>query len=125
MIKDTIENTGDKEEPFEILYHMNMGYPLLDEDSIIDIPSSEVRARNEHAKEDIANWMHMEKPTAGYEERCYYHFFPNDRGFASITQPKLGIKLAISYNAKAAESYLKGLKEGEPVFFSSISMAAR
>ena len=101
MIKDTIENTGDREEPFEILYHMNMGYPLLDEDSIIDIPSSEVRARNEHAKEDIANWMHMEKPTAGYEERCYYHFFLNDKGFASITQPKLGIKLAISYNAKA------------------------
>ena len=107
MIKDTIENTGDKEEPFEILYHMNMGYPLLDEDSIIDIPSSEVRARNEHAKEDIANWMHMEKPTAGYEERCYYHFFPNDRGFASITQPKLGIKLAISYNAKALDGFVE------------------
>lgn len=27
-------------EPFEILYHMNMGYPLLDEDSIVSIQNS-------------------------------------------------------------------------------------
>lgn len=26
-IQDTIENTGDTRQPFEILYHMNMGYP--------------------------------------------------------------------------------------------------
>ena len=32
-IEDEIENTGDRTEPLEILYHMNMGYPLLDEDS--------------------------------------------------------------------------------------------
>lgn len=41
----------------EILYHMNMGYPLLDEDSEVTIPSVEVRARDDHAQEDIANWM--------------------------------------------------------------------
>lgn len=44
-ITDTIENTGDREEAFEILYHMNMGYPLLDEDSVITIPSVNVTAR--------------------------------------------------------------------------------
>ena len=32
-IDDHIENTGSKTEPMEILYHMNMGYPILDEDS--------------------------------------------------------------------------------------------
>ena len=63
-ITDTISNNGDTEEPFEILYHMNMGYPLLDEDSIITIKSSSVKARDAHAQEDIANWMHMQKPTA-------------------------------------------------------------
>ena len=38
-IDDHIENTGSKTEPMEILYHMNMGYPLLDEDSEVTIPS--------------------------------------------------------------------------------------
>ena len=45
VIEDEIENTGDRTEPLEILYHMNMGYPLLDEDSVITIPSAEVLPR--------------------------------------------------------------------------------
>ena len=106
-IEDIITNTGDLETPFEILYHMNMGYPLLDEDSKITIPSSEVRPRNEHAAEDIENWMHMETPTAGYEERCYYHSFPDEKGFASICQPKLGLTLEISYNARELDGFVE------------------
>ncbi len=61
-ISDEIQNTGDRREPVEILYHMNMGYPLLDEESVVSIPSAEVVARDDHAAEDIAHWMHMEKP---------------------------------------------------------------
>ena len=41
-ICDVIENTGDRTEPLEVLYHMNMGYPLLDEDSIVNIPSAAI-----------------------------------------------------------------------------------
>lgn len=103
---DTIENTGDKKEPFEILYHMNMGYPLLDEDSVIRMDSSDVTPRNSHAAEDIANWMKMENPTSGYEERCYYHKMA-DCGFASIFQPKRGIGLSISYDAKELDCFVE------------------
>ena len=103
---DTIENTGDREEPFEILYHMNMGYPLLDEDSVVTVASDEVTPRNEHAAEDIANWMRMEKPTAGYEERCYYHRM-KDKGYASIFQPKLNVGLAIEYDAKDLDCFVE------------------
>lgn len=106
-IIDTIENTGDKEEPFEILYHMNMGYPLLDEDSVITIPSVDVKPRDEHAAEDIENWMHMEKPAAGYQERCYYHKFSGAEGLASIYQPKLGMGLTISFDAKQLDGFVE------------------
>ena len=103
-ICDTICNTGDKIEPVEILYHMNMGYPLLDEDSIVKIPAVELLPRDNHAAEDIENWMHMEKPTVGYQERCYYHKFEGEEGRASIFQPKLGIGLNISFVFKAFTS---------------------
>ena len=49
VICDTIRNTGDRVEPMEILYHMNMGYPLLDEDSIVTVPAAEVVPRDDHA----------------------------------------------------------------------------
>lgn len=104
-IQDSIENTGDKEEPFEILYHMNMGYPLLDEDSEIMIPSIAVKGRDAHAADDIENWMHMEKPTPGYQERCYYHTFENGRGMAGIYQPKLDIELKMEFDANELDGF--------------------
>ena len=103
---DTIENTGDKEEPFEILYHMNMGYPLLDEDSIVKVDATEVTPRNEHAAEDIDNCLKMEKPTAGYEERCYYFKMP-EKGHASIYQPKKNVGLEMIYDANDLDCFVE------------------
>lgn len=106
-IIDTIINTGDKGEPFEILYHMNMGYPLLDEDSVVEIPSESVLPRDEHAANDIENWMQMVKPEVGYQERCYYHKFADENGKASIYQPKLGVGLAITFDAKELDGFVE------------------
>lgn len=105
-IQDTIENTGDTKQPFEILYHMNMGYPLLDEDSVVEIPSRSVTPRDDHAAEDIGNWMQMIKPEAGYVERCYYHKF-NEEGKASIYQPKLKQGLEILFNPKELDGFVE------------------
>lgn len=107
MICDEIENTGDADTPYEILYHINMGYPLLDENSVIEIPAASVTARDEHAAEDLANWMHMEKPTAGYQERCYYHKFPDANGRASIYQPRLDTKLTITFDASELDGFVE------------------
>jgi len=104
---DTIENTGDKEEAFEILYHMNMGYPLLDEDSIVRIDSGKVIPRDTHAAEDIDNWMNMEKPTAGYVERCYYHTMKTASGHASIFQPKYSTGVSIDYDASELDCFVE------------------
>lgn len=107
MISDTIENAGDKTQPFEILYHLNMGYPLLDEDSIVEVPSEEVVPRDEHAANDLDNWAQIIKPQAGYQERCYYHKFVGENGKASIYQPKLGQGLEITFNAKELDAFVE------------------
>ena len=86
---------------------MNMGYPLLDEESVITIPSEEVSPRDDHAANDIENWMHMQKPTAGYQERCYYHKFADKEGRASVYQPKLNMGLEITYNAEELDGFVE------------------
>lgn len=105
-ITDTIENRGDVRQPFEILYHMNMGYPLLDEDSIVEIPSAQVTARDEHAREDIENCLKMEVPQAGYVERCYYHKFEG-QGMASIYQPKRKQGLKIQFDPRELDGFVE------------------
>lgn len=107
VIRDTIENTGSTSQPVEILYHMNMGYPLLDEDSIVEIPAKEVVPRDEHAAEDIVNCLKMEKPQPGYVERCYYHKFADSAGRASIFQPKTGRKVTITFDAEKLDGFVE------------------
>ena len=104
-IEDEIENTGDRTEPFEILYHMNMGYPLLDEDSVITIPAKEVRSRDPRAAEGLDHWMQMEPPQEGFAEQCYYHIFEGKEGKASIYQPKLGIQLTMTFDAEVLDGF--------------------
>lgn len=106
IIQDTIENTGDVKQPFEILYHMNMGYPLLDEDSVVEILSSSVTPRDDYAAEDLENWMQIVKPEAGYVERCYYHKFDSE-GKASIYQPKLKQGLQILFDSKELDGFVE------------------
>lgn len=107
VIRDEMENRGDRVEPLEVLYHMNMGYPLLDEESVVKIPAKEVLPRNDHAAEDIENCLQMEKPQPGYEERCYYHKFDQKEGKASIYQPKLGMELEITFDTESLDGFVE------------------
>ena len=90
-----------------ILYHINMGYPLLDEDSVITIPAKKVVPRDDHATIDVENWMNMQKPTPGYQEKCYYHQFGDRKGIADIYQPKLNTGLTISFDAELLDGFVE------------------
>lgn len=103
-IEDHIRNTGNTEQPVELLYHFNMGYPLLDEDSLVQVSSQQVTPRNAHAAEDLANWARMEPPQQGYEERCYYHRCTGPSS-ACIYQPKHKIGLALRYDAGVLDCF--------------------
>lgn len=99
-ITDTIENQGDTVSPVMILYHMNMGYPLLSEQSAVNINSVSVKPRNDHAAEDLDTWNKMLPPTPGFEEQCYFHSFDGE-GRASIYNPEIGKGLAITFDSNS------------------------
>lgn len=103
-VADTITNDGDAVVPLELLYHFNFGYPLLDEDSLLYIPSKQVTGRNAHAQAVIENWMRVEKPQKGYEERCYYHAFA-ERGQAALFQPKHDIGVSMVFDIDTLDCF--------------------
>lgn len=96
-ISDRVQNCGDKPSPLMIMYHMNMGYPLLSENAVLDIRAEEVVPRNDHAAEDLATWNKMLPPTACFEEQCYYHKLGQE-GFASIYNPDIQKGLSITFD---------------------------
>ncbi len=98
-IRDTVKNIGNITTPCMILYHINIGYPMLSEKSELYIPHSEVKARNSHAEESIKDCLLMEKPQAGYEECCYYYDVAETDGISSvgIYNPDIAKGVRISY----------------------------
>lgn len=111
-LKDTIKNIGTKDAPLEVLYHCNIGYPILSENSIIDIPSTKVEARNEHSQNHIDECLKVEKPQKGFEEMCYYHTMPQNP-VASIFSPDVNKGLKISYNTDELKFFTQWKMLGE------------
>ncbi len=109
---DTVKNVGPDITPFEIMYHCNMGYPLLCEDTEIKIPSSEVVARDEHAKSGIDTCLKVESPKAGYEEMCFYHKL-NGKPEVSIYNPNLKKGMKMSFDTKELKCFTQWKMMGE------------
>ena len=111
-LKDTVKNIGSKTAPLEILYHCNMGYPLLDENAEIEIPSTKVEPRNEHAASGISNCLEVEKPQNGYEEMCFYHTLEGKTEI-SIFNPKINKGLKMLYDAENLKCFTQWKMMGE------------
>lgn len=83
-VNDTVTNEADTQSPYMIMYHCNMGYPLLNENSLVKIPNNAVQARNEHARKYIDSALQMEKPQPCYEECCYYYDVKENDNIAKV-----------------------------------------
>lgn len=109
---DVIKNIDSKECPFEVLYHCNMGYPLLSENAVVKIPASEIKPRNDHAKEGLENCLKMEKPQSDYEEMCFYHKL-NGKPSVSIYNNDINKGLKITFDTNELDCFTEWKMMGE------------
>jgi len=72
-IHDVVENEGYQNTPLMILYHVNGGYPAVDEGSELLSPTLKVTPRDEAAKVGMEEYTRFQAPTPGFAERVYYH----------------------------------------------------
>ena len=97
-INDRIINFGASETPLQMLYHFNVGYPLLDENAEVKASSLKIEPRNAHAAEGLEDCLKMEKPQPSYEEKCYYHTFDGEAK-VSVFNPTLNKGLVMTYDS--------------------------
>jgi len=71
-VKDRVENRSARPDEFQLLYHVNVGAPLLDAGSRLVVPAKTVVPRDARAAEGVANWSiyHGEQP--GFAEQVYF-----------------------------------------------------
>jgi hypothetical protein len=102
MIRDIVTNFGYKTSPYTILYHMNLGYPLLSEFSELILDPAITVAATPYAEEGINEFRRFIKPVANCQEQVYFHSVKADnkgKAQVSLLNRKLGISLKIKFNA--------------------------
>jgi len=100
-ITDKVTNFGYQASPYTILYHMNLGYPLLCENSQLIIDPVQTQPRDEIAAPGLKEFKQFIKPQAGYQEQVFYHTMKgNANGETDVTlqNKELGIALTIKFN---------------------------
>ena len=61
-ICDEIRNEAFRDEPLLLMYHCNAGYPFLDENCRVLLPTDQVQPRDEVSAANIDRWRVMDPP---------------------------------------------------------------
>jgi len=99
-VHDRVYNFGGVPAPLMILYHCNLGYPIVSPDSTLTSPAVSVVPRDAEAETGHAVWNQMQEPTPGCKEQVYWHELPGtDQPLtASIYNEKLKVGVAIEFS---------------------------
>jgi len=99
-VEDVVTNDGVEDAPHMIVYHANLGWPLLDEAAVLDIPSTAVHPRDAAAEGGIDNWRVFDTPTAGFQEQVYRHDFPaHSDVLVRLANDAIGVELGVAFSS--------------------------
>ena len=104
-IQDTLVNEGYKDEEYCLLYHINIGYPMLDEGAKIIADVENYTPRTEYAEKNEATMYEMNAPVPNQEETCY--FLKMRRSEISLLNEKINKKLTVSYSGNTLPCFVE------------------
>ena len=119
-LHDVIENESNRPHELMLLYHMNLGYPVLSEDTRLVLASESVKGASELAQSEIKLYDKFAEPEYAYGERCYFHKLKtNSKGQTKVAviNDKLELAVVFTYYPEQLPEFTewKMLNEGEYV----------
>lgn len=70
-LDDRLCNRADYAHPYEVIYHTNVGRPVLEEGARVVGPFTDVAPFNDAAKPDLFSWDRYRGPTRDFDEMLY------------------------------------------------------
>lgn len=100
-VTDTITNNGFTASPLMLLYHINLGYPLVSGDSEMEISCSTViTPRDDIAASGLEKIFKLSDPIHGFKEQVFFHELDknSDKCRVSIFNKRLSYGLCVEFN---------------------------
>jgi len=128
-IEDEVENEGFEPEPLMVLYHINLGWPLLDETSRLVGPGrtgEPPEPRDEEARKGLKTWDRFAAPTPGFEERAFYHHPTagiDGMAEARVENHALGLAFSVRFHPEELPEFVQWTMTGEGTYVLGLEPA--
>jgi hypothetical protein len=99
-IEDTVTNEGWAPQAHMILYHINTGFPLLSENTVLKLDSRETLAEDEESRRGLPQWASFQPPTPGFQEQNFVHQprpDPDSWAEVQVLNPEIRLGLRLRY----------------------------
>lgn len=112
LIEDTVTNMGGAPAPHMLLYHCNLGFPLLSPEATFVTQSRSVTPRDADAAAGLETFRALQSPTVGYREQVFYHDMAADHAGdvrVALVNPALdgGLGLGITYRKHTLPQFVQ------------------
>ena len=104
-LEDTLVNEGYKTEEYCLLYHINVGYPMLDDGVKVIADVESYTSRTAWAKQNEATMYEMNAPTPNQEETCY--FLNLKKPEITLVNGKIGKEFTVSYSGDTLPCFVE------------------
>lgn len=75
VLEDSVTNEGFADTPHMVLYHVNLGWPLIEEGTVVDIPSQTIQPRDAEAEAGVDSALEVSAPIHEFREQVFQHAF--------------------------------------------------
>ena len=120
VLEDRVTNEGFRPAPLAVLYHCNLGFPVVSPDSELLVHDVSVRPRDDAARAGLADHRRFGPPAPGFAEQVFFHEPSVDAaGLATAAVVNRALAFGASVRWRAAElpvlAHWKMTGEGEYV----------
>lgn len=101
-LTDTVTNHGSDPTPHMLLYHINLGWPLVDAGTRLVAPIARTRYASESVQEQRVSYQRFPEPQAGFVEQVYVHDLvaAEDGGLAvAVVNERLQLGMQLEWSA--------------------------
>lgn len=115
-VRDQVVNIGARKSPCMLLYHINLGFPLLDDGAELVTPATKVIPRDGPARDGKEDYARMHGPVDGYAEKVYFHTLqPGSDGHVTcaLVNRRIGLGLRLRFNTAELPCFTQWKMLGE------------
>ena len=103
-VVDVLENRGTRDEDYCLLYHVNVGYPMLDEGAYL-VDDGEAEPRTDWAAKHIESCRKMTAPVPNQEEMCYFLRLKTPK--VTLYNPKFGRAFTLVFSGETLPHFVE------------------